>query len=312
MPKVDDAEHVVRSVARSKLLAAVTSAPRGTISPVGQRAGGRVDRGGAYANIDGLQAAEPAFAHAPRESLALAGFQPGFGLSPGEAGMPLFRAHTADRWSGAAWMLWRGQGDSAESVRRERLGGAQAGVRIDYLLAPSSSLRPTLYGRVSTALRGIAAAEVAAGIAIRPKLPFAAIIAVERRQAVSPGGRSDFSLLAAGGIKPISAGHGFRLDGYGQAGFVGLERRDAFADGRLTRRLTLERPLAASRRDIAVGAAIWGGAQPGVSRLDIGPQASMRLRLGDASMRLGAEWRARVAGDAAPSSGMALSLGADF
>lgn len=228
-------------------------------------------------------------------------------LAPGEMGG--FMAERAsethgwatDRWAGGAWLLWRRDGDPGQA----RLGGAQAGVRVDYLLVRSSPLRPSIYGRVSTALHGVAAAEVAVGVAIRPNLPFPVIVAVERREAASPGGRSDFAVLAAGGVNPVPVGLGFWIDGYGQAGFVGIDRRDGFADGRLT----LERPVAG---DIAVGAAIWGGVQPGASRLDIGPQASMRMRVGGANMRIGAEWRARVAGHAAPSSGPALSFGTDF
>ncbi|MET0361753.1 MAG: hypothetical protein ABW048_08395 [Sphingobium sp.] len=271
---------------------------------------GALGGGWSSAVADSLLSAQIAFAHDARPPLALASYAPGVGLSPGEAGAPVADSGSGrvdSRWSGAAWMLWR-----QDDPGRTRLGGAQAGVRIDYALSAQSALRPTLYGRASSALHGVAGAEVAMGVAVDPQLPFPAVVAVERRQALSPGGRNDFAILVAGGVNPVSVGRGFRLDGYGQAGIVGLGQRDAFIDGRLT----LERPIGRNRDDDragpAIGAAIWGGAQPGAARFDIGPQASMRVRLGHASMRLGAEWRAQVAGNAAPSSGPAFTIGADF
>jgi hypothetical protein len=258
--------------------------------------------GWSSAVADSLLGAQMAFARTPRAPLALAAFAPGSGLSPREAGVPGPPAAAADRWSGAAWMIWRREGVYDQPM----LAGSQAGMRIDYALDPGSALRPALYGRVSSAITSLAAAEVAAGVAIRPRLPIPITLAVERRQAISRGGRNDFAVVAAGGMNPTDIGQGFRIDGYGQAGMVGIRQRDAFVDGRIT----VERPVAGP--DLAVGAAMWGGAQPGTSRLDIGPQASLRLRVGGASLRLGAEWRAQVAGNATPSSGPVLSIGSDF
>ncbi|MET0363175.1 MAG: hypothetical protein ABW169_00850 [Sphingobium sp.] len=259
---------------------------------------------------DSMLDTQLAFAHAPRETIPLASFVPGAGLSPSEAGLPPARrpeTDQSDRWSGAAWMLWRDDDGGPAYATGPRLGGSQAGVRVDYAVAPASPLRPALYARISSAVQGLAAAELAAGLALRPPLPLPVTIAIERREGLSPGGRSAFAVLASGGIPPIDIGRGFRLDGYGQAGMVGFRRRDAFADGRLT----IERPIAGAPA-VALGAGLWGGTQPGASRLDIGPQASVRLHLGSTTIRLGAEWREQVAGNAAPSSGPALSIGTDF
>lgn len=57
------------------------------------------------------------------------------------------------------------------------------------------------------------------------------------------------------------------------------------------------------------GAGAWGAAQSGVTRLDVGPQASVRF---PANLTLAADWRFRVAGDAAPASGPTLTLSTDF
>ena len=248
-----------------------------------------------------------AFVRAPSGQAVLAEFAPGAGLSPAEAALPSTRA--TRRWSGAAWMIWRraDQGAPDVSVQGPRLGAAQAGMRIDYALLPASSLRPSLYARISTALDRPAAAEAAGGIAIRAPGPLPVTIAVERRASLSDGGRDAFALLAAGGIAPADIGGGFQVDGYAQAGLVGFTRPDPFADGRLT----VERPLPGAR-PVALGAAIWGSTQPGATRLDMGPQASLRLRIGRSSFRLAAEWRQQVAGNARPPSGPAFSLGTDF
>lgn len=256
---------------------------------------------------DDLLSAQMAFVQAPHAPRALTSFAPGAGLSAREAGLPGPPASATDRWSGAAWMIWRRDGGAFD---RPMLAGSQTGVRIDYALAPGSALRPALYGRVGSALDAPAAAEVATGVAIRPRLPIPVSFALERRQAISRGGRNDLAMLVAGGINPTAIGHGLRIDGYGQAGIVGIEERDAFIDGRVT----VERPVTGPTDGptLAVGASVWGGAQPGTSRLDVGPQASLRLRLGGASVRLGAEWREQVAGNATPGSGPALSLGTDF
>ena len=103
---------------------------------------------------------------------------------------------------------------------------------------------------------------------------------------------------------PVAAG--FRLEGYAQGG---VARIGAFADGAAR----LARPVgevAGLELDLGIGA--WGGAQPGAARLDVGPSATLLVPLADARVRIGLEWRRRVAGRAAPGSGPALTIGSDF
>ena len=61
-----------------------------------------------------------------------------------------------------------------------------------------------------------------------------------------------------------------------------------------------------------LGAGAWAGGQEGATRLDLGPRASLRLRLGETASRLALDWRFRVAGEARPASGPALTLSAGF
>ncbi|MCH2487899.1 MAG: hypothetical protein MK010_09195, partial [Erythrobacter sp.] len=64
--------------------------------------------------------------------------------------------------------------------------------------------------------------------------------------------------------------------------------------------------------EISIGAGAWGGVQRGAGRLDIGPSASVALRLGRSPVWLSADYRFRIAGDAQPGSGAAVTLSTGF
>ena len=60
---------------------------------------------------------------------------------------------------------------------------------------------------------------------------------------------------------------------------------------------------------ISAGLGMWGGVQPGLYRVDAGPRLSMKVRN---NMRVHLDWRQRLAGNAEPGSGPAVTLAADF
>ena len=95
---------------------------------------------------------------------------------------------------------------------------------------------------------------------------------------------------------------GFTLDGYAQGGLVGFNSRDLFVDGGIA----FTRPI---YRQFSGGFGIWGGAQPGLYRIDAGPRVTMRVR---GNVRVHLDWRQRIAGNAQPGSGPALTLAGDF
>jgi hypothetical protein len=64
--------------------------------------------------------------------------------------------------------------------------------------------------------------------------------------------------------------------------------------------------------ELRVGGALSGGAQKHAERLDVGPSAVVSFRLGEANSRLALDYRFRVAGDAEPRSGPALTFSAGF
>jgi hypothetical protein len=208
------------------------------------------------------------------------------------------------RWSLSAWAFVRGGEDRALATGG-LLSGSQAGVRITYRL--TGRAHPlALSARLVAPLRRPGQSEAALGLDWKLLAGVPVHLLAERRQAVGREGRSAFTLTAFGGVDDVAVGP-LRLDAYGQAGVAGARARDLFADG--AARLTL--PLDPERR-LRIGAGAWAAVQPGVSRVDIGPHAEARLSARGAAATLSLDWRFRVAGEAHPGSGPALTLSAGF
>ncbi|MHC9419112.1 hypothetical protein ACYZX9_11020 [Sphingomonas citri] len=199
------------------------------------------------------------------------------------------------RWSQTGWLLLRG--GAAASTAAPQLGGAQVGLRVTRALGNEERLAVSL--RLVSALSA-REREAIAAVEWHPRaLPLRVL--AERRVGVA-GLRSGWGLGAAGGVTDRPLSHGALLDGYLQAGVI--ERRGGYADGAVS----LERPLAQNGdATLRLGLGAWGAAQRGAQRLDVGPTATLRLGRARATLA----WRARVAGDAQPASGAALTIGID-
>lgn len=220
--------------------------------------------------------------------------------------LPFHSTITPDRWHGSAWTLWRPGGRDADIANLGRLGGSQAGLRIDYVLTPTSQSPATVYARATIALQRPASREAAIGLAFQPTRAIPISLAIERRIALGTGARNANAAMAVGGFGPTPVAPGLVAEGYAQTGIVGFNRRDAFIDGKIS---LLSRITGSPFK---VGGALSGGAQPGVERIDIGPEVQLRLPLPMVPARIGLEWRERIVGRAAPASGFALTLAADF
>ena len=209
---------------------------------------------------------------------------------------------TENRFSGSAWALLRD--DSSRTLATGgQLGGSQAGVRLFYTPGPKAL---AVTARISTPLAQASGREAALGIAVRGRNVG---VIVEQRLALDRAGRDAPAVIAYGGVSDVAIPGGTKLDGYVQAGAVGIARPAAFIDGALR----VERTIAgADKARLAVGAGTWGGAQPGAARLDVGPQVVAHLPVGPTNLRISAEWRQRIAGDAAPASGPSVTVGFDF
>jgi hypothetical protein len=208
-----------------------------------------------------------------------------------------------DRLQLTTWALLRAQSPGTAGTQSLASGGSlgvsQAGARLTYNF--SSQISATLRSTSDVGRRG---GELAAGMRIQPVAGIPLWVDAERRQRIGRfgGGRSAFALFFEAGVYDRPMPLHFLLDTYLQGGVVGLRSRDRFIDGSLT----LTRPV---YKQFSAGLGVWGGAQPGVYRVDAGPRVTMRVRN---NVRVHADWRQRLAGNALPGSGPAITLAGDF
>lgn len=205
------------------------------------------------------------------------------------------------RWSASVWAIARG-GAQAASVTTPQLGGSQAGVRVAYALGD----RVALAARAASAL-GVVQKDAAVGIEWRPtRLPLRLV--AEQRIGIERA-RGGASLGVVGGVSELPLAAGFRLDGYGQAGVIARDDAEGYADGAV-RAARVVAKRGGVTLDLGLGA--WGAAQRGAARLDAGPSIAAVVPVAGRRVRVSLDWRQRIAGDARPGSGPALSIGGDF
>ena len=208
-----------------------------------------------------------------------------------------------DRIQLTSWAMLRGQQGLASSTTSlasgSTLGGSQAGARLAYRFTPqvAAVLR-------TTSTVGQRGGEAALGARIQPVRGIPVWVTAERRQRIGRygGGRNAFALFFEGGLWDRPLPMNFRLDAYLQGGMVGFNSRDGFIDGGVT----ATRPV---YRNFSAGIGLWGGAQPGVHRIDAGPRLTMKVR---PNVKVHLDYRQRLAGNAEPGSGPAVTLAGDF
>jgi hypothetical protein len=208
-----------------------------------------------------------------------------------------------DRVQLTSWALLRpeqgGVAGSRSLAAGGSLGGSQAGARLTYNF--TRQIAASLRTSSDVGRRG---GEVAAGVRVQPVLGIPVWLTAERRQRIGStgGGRNAFALFFEAGDYDRPMPWRVRLDSYLQGGVVGWHSRDKFVDGGLS----LTRPV---YKQFSAGMGVWGGAQPGVYRVDAGPRVSMRVR---GTMRIDFDWRQRLAGNARPGSGPAITVAGNF
>lgn len=217
-----------------------------------------------------------------------------------------------NRWSADAWLLLREGGGVPRlaSVNPAGYGSDQAGAVARYSLAPGSTFKPDVYIRASKALVSGGESEGAAGASISLARSFPLRVHGEVRATDRPGGTEVRpAAFVATGLPRRKLAPGVEADAYLQAGYVGGAFETGFVDGKAT----LETPLSrGDRARFMIGGGAWGGAQRDAARLDIGPTASVSLSTGAANLRGSIDYRVRVAGDATPRDGVAVTLAASF
>tara|TARA_A100001391_G_scaffold66729_3_gene42453 strand:+ start:38482 stop:39603 length:1122 start_codon:yes stop_codon:yes gene_type:complete len=216
------------------------------------------------------------------------------------------------RWTMSSWLFWRDDSlGGRQAATTPNYGRSQAGVVLAYRLAPESKHRPQAYARAITALEGPGEADLAAGLSARPLPDVPLRLAAEARLALRDGA-SELrpAAFVVTELPPFALPGQFVGEVYAQAGWVGGDFATGFVDGQVRLNRVLEQNQGFT---LSAGGGAWVGAQKGTRRFDIGPTAAVSFRLGDDVYgRLSADYRVRVAGNAAPASGPALTLSAGF
>jgi hypothetical protein len=204
-----------------------------------------------------------------------------------------------DRLQLSSWAMMRDQPGAQGLANGGTLGGSQAGARLLWRFDPhlAASLR------TSAPINSQRGGEVALGMRYQPFASWPVALTLERRHALGKyGGQNAFALFAEGGLYDRPMPWQSALDAYFQSGVVDFNDPDWFVDGQVA----VTRPL---WRNLSAGLGAWGGAQPGLSRLDVGPRASLRLGRG---MRVHLDYRYKLLGSAEPGSGGVVTLAGDF
>ena len=229
--------------------------------------------------------------------------------APPGSGQPYWMQRQLAGWSLGGWVYGRSGSGTAPGglAAAGQLGGSQAGVRLAYGFGDRGRLRA--YGRVTLALAETRQRDLAFGLAFAPIARLPVDVALEQRVAIGSQGRTALAAMVSGGVGDVALPHRFRLEAYGQAGIVGARRRDGFADAAVVVDREIARIPAGS---LHLGALAAGSVQPGAARVDVGPRLTLRLPEVAEGSRVALDWRGRVAGEARPGSGLALTLAADF
>lgn len=214
------------------------------------------------------------------------------------------------RWSMDLWALWREDTTTPITSGRPSYGRSQVGAVVRYRIDPGSSHAPRLYTRATRALDGASETDVALGASARPLAFMPVRLAVEARVSETDAGTElRGAVFAVSELAPVPLPAGFTAEAYVQGGYVTGKFATPFVDSQAR----ISRELAGTGNfRLTAGGGAWGGAQDDAQRLDVGPSAGVSFRLGQARGRLSADYRFRVAGNAEPSSGPALTLTAGF
>lgn len=178
-----------------------------------------------------------------------------------------------------------------------------------YALWPDGH-RPFLYTRLTATPDQPRQSELAIGIGGKPMPDVPVRIQAEMRvfdQDRKTEARPAVAVVAE--LPAMQLPLGGMATGYLQSGYVGGSYATAFIDGHVR----AEREVATtSSTRLLVGGGLWGGAQRGAGRLDVGPSVIMNWDTGPVPLRLALDYRFKLAGDADPPDGVAITLSAGF
>jgi hypothetical protein len=200
-------------------------------------------------------------------------------------------------------------GNGGGAISNGQYGGSQAGAILSYRLFDPSVTEISLYGRFSAALTGWSQKEIALGARVKPLAALPVALHVEQRFDAGSGGDAGSAFFVTGGTGPDPIVDKFAIETYAQAGYVAGRNKTYFFDGSAT----LQRPIAEfGDMQLSVGPGVWTGGQRNITRMDVGPRASLKLPVETVSVRVAVDGRIRIAGNARPGNGPAITLSTGF
>lgn len=230
-----------------------------------------------------------------RQAAAL--FDAALAQQPGNRQWQADRKALGQRWQLGGFALLRDGGSSGPAASPV-LGGGQLGGSIAWLTDPFARRPLALVARANVAADagGVRGDTAQLALGLRQTLLPGVSLSVERLVPLGDATSGAFTArLAAGGKWQ-------RLEAYGEAG--ALDSGQVYAGGQARARVITFGPA-------VVQAATWASVQTGsptVWRVDVGPSMSARIK----GVRIEADWRQRVGGNAAPGSGPVLTVSAGF
>ena len=191
-------------------------------------------------------------------------------------------------------------------------GGSQSGIIATYRVNKGNKTRLSLLARAAISPANRNDREIAIGLRWQPGNRFPITLSAERRFRQSA--RDATAIYVAGSVDKLPLAAKFRLSGFAQGGLVSTgslskHRSTPFLDAGLR----AERDVATLHpAKFAIGAGAWAGGQRGTRRLDFGPTLSADIGIAKTNLRLNADWRFRVAGNASPGDGPTLTISTGF
>lgn len=208
------------------------------------------------------------------------------------------------------YSFWR-QGSAAGALApNAQYGGNQSGLVATWDAFGSAGRGPALLLRSSATPDG-AQREIALGTRWQPDRYWPVSLSLERR--LRAGAPDSFAAYLAGGVDRVPLTGRLAYDAYGQAGIVLDGAHGGGSSLFVDAQARLHHPLAAPLGiPLRIGTGAWIGGQTGAFRADIGPTLVADIDSPITPFTLHLDWRKRIAGNATPGDGVALTISTGF
>jgi hypothetical protein len=239
-----------------------------------------------------------------RQAAAL--FDAALALQPGNRQWRAERSALGRRWQLGGFALLRDGGPLPNqpgyglpgAAASPVLGGGQVGGSLAFVTDPYARRPLALVARTNVAAdpKGVRGETAQLALGLRQTLLPGVSLSVERLIPLGAATQGAFTARLAAGVSWQ------RLEAYGEAGVI--DTGQVYAGGQARARVVRFGPA-------TLNAATWASVQtgsPDVWRVDVGPSLSAKVK----GIRIEADWRQRVGGNAAPGSGPVLTVSAGF